>query len=63
MADRVPSRSTGGGLDVSREQLIDWIAERMWLSGLGNKKGGRIFVERLVDELIEKGVLNVRTGQ
>lgn len=44
---------------MTRQQVIDYIAENLWMNGIGNKAGGRLMAERLVDQLILRGVLIV----
>lgn len=41
----------------TREEVIDWIANFLWMNGIGNKAGGRIAVEKIVDTLMDQGVL------
>jgi len=45
---------------LTRQQVIDYIAENMWTMGIGNKAGGRLFAEKIVDKLIERGVIVVQ---
>jgi hypothetical protein len=44
---------------MTRQQVIDYIAENLWTAGIGNKAGGRKMAELLVEKLIERGVLVV----
>lgn len=48
---------------MTREQLIDALATKMWFGGIGNKKGGRIFAERFVDWMIRQGLVNLKESE
>lgn len=41
----------------TRDEIVDWMANFLWMNGIGNKAGGRLAVEKIVDTLIARGVL------
>ena len=44
---------------MNREQVIAYIADYLWKSGIGSKGGGLTAATAIVDNLIAAGVLRV----
>ena len=46
---------------MTRDEVIAYIAEYLWMHGIGSRAGGRKAAEMLVDNLIKAGVLVVKS--
>ena len=44
---------------TTRQQVIDFIAEKLWTAGVGNRKSGPLVAADIVDSLIKAGLLKV----
>ena len=47
---------------MNRQDLIDWLAKRLWANGTASKKASMALAIGIIDELIEAGYLKPEKG-